>query len=79
MLWTILPIAIVIAALAYVALAVRRARGEHRARSEERAALLLTAMHGRAAEPEAGTAAPEPASAATLITRDASRPGPGSR
>jgi hypothetical protein len=50
MLWTILPIAIVLAAVAYVAIAARRTRREHRVRSEERAALLLAAMHGRAGE-----------------------------
>src|SRR5690606_6600886 len=50
MLWTVLAIVIVLAAVAYIALTVRRARHEHRARSDERAALLLAAMHGHPAE-----------------------------
>ena len=50
MLWTVLPIAILLAGVGYVAISVRRNRHEHRARSEERAALLLAAMHGRAVE-----------------------------
>ena len=63
MLWTLLPVAIVLAAVAYGVLSVRRVQREHRARSDERTALLLAAMHGRnpgtpAAEPEAAAAAP---------------------
>jgi hypothetical protein len=46
MLWTFLPIAIVIAAAAYVIMAVRRARREQRARSDERAAAMLIALQG---------------------------------
>ena len=46
MLWSFLPIAIVVAAAAYIVLVVRRARREQRARSQERAAAMLVAMQG---------------------------------
>ena len=64
MLWTILPLVIVLAAVAYLTLTLGRARREHRARSEERAALLLAAMHGRGGEPKAEAATATPATAA---------------
>jgi hypothetical protein len=62
-LWTLLSLVILLAAVAYLTLTVRRARREQRARSEERAALLLAAMHGRAGEPRDASAAAAPAMA----------------
>ncbi len=68
MLWTFIPIAILIAAVAYVALTVRRARREHQARSEERAAAMLLALHGTQAQPrvETTTAGPVTITTATV-------------
>jgi hypothetical protein len=55
MLWTFLPIAILLAAVGYVVLAVRRARRSHKERSDERAAAMLLALHGKAAQPQVET------------------------
>jgi hypothetical protein len=76
MLWTTLAIAIVLAAAGYVAVAVRRTRREHRARSDERAALLLAAMHGHPGEskPKTSTAGPITLPTATPTRSSAAQP-----
>lgn len=83
MAWTLLPIAIVLAAAVYVALVVRRARREQRARSEERAALLLAAMHGRGTEGRveaavAAVAASVPAAQPAPVASEPATPQPAS-
>ena len=69
MLWTFLPIAILIAAVGYVVLVVRRARRSHKARSDERAAAMLVALHGKSAQPrvETTTVGPITVTTATAI------------
>jgi hypothetical protein len=80
MLWTILPIVIVLAAVAYVALTVRRARREHRTRSDERAALLLAAMHGHPGESRVETSTLGPVTLTTAAATLSSAAEPeGSR
>ena len=65
MLWTFLPIAIAVAAAAYVFLVVRRARREQRARSDERAAAMLVAMQGAPARAQVQTTAVGPLTVTT--------------
>lgn len=49
--WTVLLIVILVALIVYAIVKVRRAREEHRARSDERAAAMLLAMHQESAKP----------------------------
>ncbi len=49
--WTVLLVMILVALIAYAIVKVRRAREEHRARSDERAAAMLLAMHQESAKP----------------------------
>lgn len=49
--WTVLLVMILVALIAYAIVKVRRAREEQRARSNERAAAMLLAMHQESAKP----------------------------
>lgn len=49
--WTVLLVMILVALIAYAIVKIRRAREEHRARSDERAAAMLLAMHQESAKP----------------------------
>ena len=76
MLGAFVTIAILLAAVAYTVLIVRRTRREQRARSEERAALLLAAMHGKPGEARTGTAHAAPAASAVPVQASAAAPAP---
>jgi len=54
--WTVLLVMILVALIAYAIVKVRRAREEHRARSDERAAAMLLAMHQESAKPRPAAA-----------------------
>lgn len=61
--WAALLMLIMIAVLGYGIVKVRRAREAHRARSNERAAAMMLAMHRQSVEPRAEPTAPATASA----------------
>lgn len=63
--WTTLLFVVLFAVAAYVIIAVRRARSEHRARSDERAAAMMLALHSettraKARAPDAPVASVRP-------------------
>lgn len=70
--WAALLMLIMIAALGYGIVKVKRAREAQRARSDERAAAMMLAMHGQTAQPRAAAIAP--ARASTPTPRPASTP-----
>jgi cytochrome c-type biogenesis protein CcmH/NrfF len=73
MLWSLILVAILVAAVAYIVLTVRRARREHQARSEERAAAMLLALHGAQAQPRVETTTVGPVTITTATVTAAAR------
>jgi cytochrome c-type biogenesis protein CcmH/NrfF len=61
--WTVLLVMILVALIAYAIVKVRRSREEHRARSDERAAAMLLAMHQESAKPRPAAPAQSQATA----------------